>query len=1150
MRLIELTLDAYGPFVGDRSAKLQFDPAARLHIVHGPNEAGKSSALRAIGDLFYGVPRSEKNFLRPADLRLGATVEARNGQTLQFFRQRGVKATLRDATGAALPDDCLAPFLGAATRDIFERAFGLNAETLREGGHEMLRSEGEIGASLFAAASGLRGLIDLRKGIEAEADEIFGERKAGRRSFYQALTRYDEANKAERDARLSEGALKALRRQIEDADAQLERIKTADAEEAAEQRRLQRLLKATPILAALAALRGESARFADLAAYSDAWAEQLDALLAARDAAQAQARAAVDARELAAEELAQAQCDAALLARADDIEALAGEAGAERTRLEEQPRREAALQASVDKLRARAFACGFDDIAALRAASPDAATLLRAEQLIGDGLKLAARKQEPLETLAREKEELANLKAQLGDDPPDVSALQEKFAALGAVEAEEAAQAELSEACAREARQLDERRARLSPPLPDLDVFARAPLPDEAALAQAEQALDALTRRRDEARRQEEAARDAEAQAQARLRALETSGPVPSRDDLRALRGERDACWLALAQARDDARLFQARAETFAALQRQADALADALIGDAARVAEAEAERQAVAAASAALQAARALLELIEQEARALTEAWTQAWAPCGVAPAAPRAMARWRDEALQLLAARETLAAKIAKRDAQAARLQVLAAGLAALEKEAGLEPLPLPLGQQARRIAARLQDLSRAREAARATATRIKLAPPRIAALEERLAKLEQDETVWRADFVAALAALGLDAEASFEQAQARIALWRGLPGEWDNHSQIERRVTSINQEHVAFAERVRLLLANCAPDLAGLPPLDAASALQRRLTAERQRATTRANAEARCAKAHKAVAAAQEQAAQAEARLAQHGAQAGFSGDAALLSGRLRERRALAARIQAESERLALVADGAEEAQLAEQARDFDAAAAHERLNALGGALESRKLQGQEFFAAKRAAQTRLAELDEGCGAEQAAFDREAAKADMAVEARRWAVLKIAALMVSAGLERHSQNRQDPLLARAGAIYAALTCGRYAGLKQDFGEDEKLQLIVCRADGAELTLGALSEGASDQLYLALRLAYLEKYAEGNEAPPFIGDDLFASFDDARVAAGLTTLAQLSPTLQPVLFTHHAHVAEIATRALGESAQILRLG
>jgi uncharacterized protein YhaN len=191
MRLVDLTLDCYGPFGG---LHLDFDPEARVHLVYGANETGKTSALAAIGDLFFGAPRRERiSFLRSRDMRIGATVKARNGQLLQFFRRRGDRHTLLDPTGAALPDDALAPFLGAAKREIFHRAFGLDAASLRAGGDEMLRAEGEIGASLFAAASGLRGLLDLRAALEAEADGIFAERRAGHRAFYVAMDRFASA---------------------------------------------------------------------------------------------------------------------------------------------------------------------------------------------------------------------------------------------------------------------------------------------------------------------------------------------------------------------------------------------------------------------------------------------------------------------------------------------------------------------------------------------------------------------------------------------------------------------------------------------------------------------------------------------------------------------------------------------------------------------------------------------------------------------------------------------------------------------------------------------------------------------------------------------------------------------------------------------
>jgi uncharacterized protein YhaN len=42
--------------------------------------------------------------------------------------------------------------------------------------------------------------------------------------------------------------------------------------------------------------------------------------------------------------------------------------------------------------------------------------------------------------------------------------------------------------------------------------------------------------------------------------------------------------------------------------------------------------------------------------------------------------------------------------------------------------------------------------------------------------------------------------------------------------------------------------------------------------------------------------------------------------------------------------------------------------------------------------------------------------------------------------------------------------------------------------------------LAMAEMSEGTQFQLYLALRLAYLDEYAQKAEPMPFIGDDLLA--------------------------------------------------
>ena len=100
----------------------------------------------------------------------------------------------------------------------------------------------------------------------------------------------------------------------------------------------------------------------------------------------------------------------------------------------------------------------------------------------------------------------------------------------------------------------------------------------------------------------------------------------------------------------------------------------------------------------------------------------------------------------------------------------------------------------------------------------------------------------------------------------------------------------------------------------------------------------------------------------------------------------------------------------------------------------------------------------------------------------------------------------------------------------------------------LSAVRTGGEEIRVEGLSDGTRDQLYLALRLAFLEDYASRNEPAPLIVDDIFQTFDDARSAAGLKALAGLAG-LQTILFTHESSMVEIARRELGDAADIITL-
>ncbi len=91
--------------------------------------------------------------------------------------------------------------------------------------------------------------------------------------------------------------------------------------------------------------------------------------------------------------------------------------------------------------------------------------------------------------------------------------------------------------------------------------------------------------------------------------------------------------------------------------------------------------------------------------------------------------------------------------------------------------------------------------------------------------------------------------------------------------------------------------------------------------------------------------------------------------------------------------------------------------------------------------------------------------------------------------------------------------------------------------------------MAIQGLSEGTRDQLYLAVRLAALELHLQQTIPLPFMADDLFINYDDARSRAGLQALAKLSQATQVIFLTHHEHLVPLARGVFGERLNVVRL-
>ena len=184
----------------------------------------------------------------------------------------------------------------------------------------------------------------------------------------------------------------------------------------------------------------------------------------------------------------------------------------------------------------------------------------------------------------------------------------------------------------------------------------------------------------------------------------------------------------------------------------------------------------------------------------------------------------------------------------------------------------------------------------------------------------------------------------------------------------------------------------------------------------------------------------------------------------------------------------------------------------------------------------LAEAEAAFARAAQDSSAADAQQIVADSAAAMG-AAAEAHVEAVA--AAALLRWVLDRHRQQNQAPLIDRAGALFATVTAGAFAGLGVDYDDQDRPAIRAIRAGGAAVGVEALSEGTRDQLYLALRLGAIET---GQHALPIVCDDLLITADDERAAAMLRVLAVAARRNQVLLFTHHAHLIDVARGALGE--------
>ncbi|GCE89203.1 hypothetical protein MSKU15_0804 [Komagataeibacter diospyri] len=1144
MRINEFRIVKYGALA---DLDLNFGDGYGLHVIHGPNEAGKSTCLSALSDFLFGIPnQSGAGAVFGNDqIRLDACIRLDDGQTFDLNRRKGRKNTLSAPDGKAISDSILSHPLGAMTRERFAALFGLNDETLRSGGAELLKANGDIGRLIVEAGGGLRALVERLEEIDTRRNALYAPRRSGERAFYKALDAFNAAKDSLKEASLGHDAYTEHCRLRDEARQQ----KTDISHEQDELRRLQahheRLEKAVPLLREISRLQGELAAQADLATLPVGMAATITTVLDTFDSATTRHDAAVAQATRLRQQTALLPVQAALATLCDPImQAIRLGQGVHHHRAlrEAQDEKWRSIDESLASLRQR---LGKGTEADLRQSMPDRTVLDSIRALADTQTRLhnqhANLEQQVHQTdlaIAQKQRRVDSLRA-AGHDLP----LNEDTTAFAALPTEKA-RLELR------AAGLDQRQASLETQvralgLDTVDQLRHLSCPTADGVRSIVEGQHKLRIERDRLANTLAGERERLTTLQPELTRLEQAGSSITPDMLATARDQRDALWheIRATYLHPDpdtpAPTRQIRAAALDAAMERADSLSAQLMTQADRIARIEGLRHDISHCMEKITFHDHNRTEVENQ---ITRQWQEFIAPFPTLHAraataeALLAFVQQRTQLLtdaeQITAERATLAEERIRPDAVHDRLQRLARRL-------GIDPaLDLPACVEAVITAARMH-VSGYEEYSRLQRELDDLLPLQ-AQLRQQGDALIAARRAWQQQWAIAMQAIGLAADALPDVARDLATEWAAAPAHIERLAELH---DSRAQAHAAELELSQVIdsMRQHLPLTLPHDGVAAAEELDRQWQAAEK---ARHQREA----LQPALAAANQDVIDSEARLAH----ARTAIDALLVrthTDNMDTLRQLAARLDHRDrlehdhaqarDTLSRMTDGQSPAELERvlDGRDLpelkaETARIHDRLADLQRLRDNAVRAEQQQDMALRA-------FEHNTDAQQAAAQREAAITSLHQIVEEYARLTLTRKLIADAIDRVRAAQQDPLVTRAGQFLSLATLGAFTGIRTELDTQGNPVVHGVRHDGSTVPVTAMSAGTRDQLFLAFRLASVETYCKSAESLPFIADDLLVQFDDARSLSTLRVLADFARTTQVLLFTHHDSIRDM-TRAL----------
>ena len=1162
MRIKHLHLKAFGPFT-NRDLDLS-KGNGKLQIIHGLNEAGKSSLLRAITNAFFGFEtQCGDDFLHNyKDFCIGAELILDGGGEYAFERVKRTKNSLRKPSGETLQESELQGILGVQ-RAVFLELFGLNQETLRAGGRRIVEGEGDLARSLFESG-GLASLVSIGAALNDDARALF--LKGGQRELNTLFKEIQELRAAVKSTVLHSEEYIAKETRAGEVDASLEQARARQSQLAMEHSRLLRVKGNKSELAEYDSYALDLAALGPVPDLSSGASQDRVAVSTTLHQAEERRAELQQAVEVAEAELAAIPADPPLLEFSAQIASLDVPTVNYRQQRADSPglaRRAEAALASAEHLWNASFPG--QDISALETITKRVEEQAIVRQLLDQLHGIEIEEKAHRKTLRDGEEELErrSLELQALPSSTDTRVLDGIIAALPNAQ-------ELARQLQKVSREADTLSAAVSLQSRklmgawkiDADILTMD-VPTAETISRYEGEFDDIAMLLRDSREKQRACGEKQSDAAFRIEQENLSGSVPTLEELLAEREVRDRGWQLIRSSAIDGQLSLADAElqyqsgtpiadVFEGHIRVADTLADDMRANSDRVVRIAELRLQLQRADTELIQVKAEIEKFKEDESCLSAEWAQLWVALGGTPHNPREMREWSQQRdIVILRIHELNAKNREREDAVIARDNALSQLSTALidlgEPAAGKhEPLAAVVERAKTFVADRKNDREQRKDCDR----RIRELEVKLPKLREQVSKDEQVRVGWQQQWDIAAGKLDVNF-ATIGQVRQFLDKLPEIVGYWRDYKNLYGRVQGIEDETKQYTAKVRELLPVIADDLLLAEPDAAAAELKRRHGIAQLNAARRDELENGLRQTHANLKLQEQKKQQATDRLDVLCRAAGCSSleELPAIEAAVITKRDLTTKLDQITRSLCRSnSTGFGEVRTEADGVSSDFVLVH--LNDV--ASEENTISSQiESLVEERTTIRNALELAQDATAHAANVDGLQSKIAAArLLAERYVRLRLAGAVLERTLLRYQQKYESPLLERASELFSRLTDHRFERLTTQVSENDRKVLAAVRGGSGKLVeVDGLSDGTADQLFLALRLAAIQEHLTQSETVPCIFDDVVVNFDDGRSRTVLQVLADMARRSQILLFTHHDHIVKLAEDQIPGQFEVYRL-